>query len=203
MARQLTVVPLSRRLQPWLGIWVAAVARPGAATFDALGSRPDASALRGVAWVFAAALAGGLIDTAGQLIERTADTSLVDALLLAALLFSALLAALYLAAFAGCALVAARLLRGVANYGRITYIFASFSAPLLLIASVLAQLPGSRALLPALSVYWLGLYVVGLRAASRLSLPKAIVATLCALLALGGAWLGIAFLVGYSGILLP
>jgi hypothetical protein len=171
--------------------------------FDALASRPDARASTGVGWVFAAGLVAGLFDTAAQLLEGTAGTSLVDGLLLAAILLSALLAALYLLAFAGCAVGATRLLRGTASYGPLTYTFASFSAPLLLIASVLAHLPGSRALLLALYAYWLALSVVALRGASRLSLRKALVAASGALLAVGAAWLGIAFLVGYSGILLP
>ena len=203
MARQLTAVPLSQRLQPWLGIWVMAVTHPSATTFGALASRPDARASTGVGWVFAAGLVAGLFDTAAQLIEGTAGIALVDTLLLATILLSALFATLYLLAFAGCALGAARLLRGTASYGPLTYTFASFSAPLLLIASVLAHLPGSRALLLALYAYWLALSVVALRSASRLSLRKALVAALGALLAVGVAWLGIAFLVGYSGILLP
>jgi hypothetical protein len=203
MARQLTAAPLAKRLQPWLGIWVAAVARPSAATFGALASRPDVRVSTGVGWIFMAGLVAGLFDTAAQLIEGTANIALVDTLLLATILLSALIAALYLVAFAGCALGATRLLGGTARYGPLAYTFASFSAPLLLIASVLAHLPGSRALLLALYAYWLALSVVALRASSRLSLRKALVATLGALLAVGAAWLGVAFLVGYSGILLP
>jgi hypothetical protein len=203
MSRQLIAVPLSPRLESWLGVWFAAVARPSVATYQGLASRLDASARRGLAWVLMAGLAGGLIDTVAQLLAHPEEGVYVDGLLLVAIGLSALLATLYVAAFAACTYVTTRLLRAAVPYRRLAYLFSSLGAPLLLVGSVLARLPGARALLIVLYVYWLGLYFVALRAASELSAGKTFAALLGALLMLGLAWLGLAFLVGYSGILLP
>lgn len=153
--------------------------------------------------MFAAGLTGGVIDTLAQLLAQPDESTYADGLLLLAIALSALLATTYVAAFAGCAFVALRLLHAAVPYRRLAYLFSSLGAPLLLLSSVLARLPAARALLIVVYLYWMALYFLALRAASQLPAGKTIVALLGALLLLGSAWLGLAFLVGYSGILLP
>ena len=111
MSRQLIAVPLSPRLESWLGVWFAAVARPSVATYQGLASRLDASARRGLAWVLMAGRAGGLIDTVAQLLAHPEEGVYVDGLLLVAIGLSALLATLYVAALAACTYGTTRLLR--------------------------------------------------------------------------------------------
>jgi hypothetical protein len=123
--------------------------------------------------------------------------------LLALIPVAALIAVCSLAAFAWCAHNVARAFNGSGAYAQLTYVLAAISAPLLIIASILDQIPVARVLLVVLYLYWLAQYVVAIRAVSGLSRVKAIVVVLIALMMLGLVWLGIAFLVGYSGILLP
>jgi hypothetical protein len=179
------------------------VTRPSLATYAALALRPSAGAWRACAWVFAGGLLAGLIDSAPPLLAGVAAGAPVDALLLAAIPLSALIGVAVLAAFAGCVSLIVRLLRGGGSYGQLSYVFAAFSAPLLIVASVVALLPLSRALLIGLYLYWLALYVVAARGVAHLSRLRAVAAVLGALLITGAAWLAAAFLVGYWGILLP
>jgi hypothetical protein len=182
---------------------LAGLLRPSGATYAALADQSGANVRRASTWVLVAALAGGLIDTLAPFFGPIFERSYFDVLLLAAIPLSALIAVAYFVAFAGCIYAGARLLKGEKGFGRLVYAFAAFSAPLIVVASVLALLPQSRALLIALYLYWMALYVVATRAVGRLSLLKATAAVLAALLALGAAWLGIAFVIGYWGVLLP
>jgi hypothetical protein len=97
----------------------------------------------------------------------------------------------------------ARLFKGAGTYRQLAYVFAAFSAPLLIVASILDVIPQTRILLVGLYLYWIALYVVAVRAVNGLSALKAVAAVFGALLVLGCLWLAGAFLVGYFGLLLP
>ena len=80
---------------------------------------------------------------------------------------------------------------------------AAISAPLLIATSIVDQIPATRMFLVVLYLYWLAQYVMAIRAVNGLAWVKAIAAVCLGLLMLGLIWLGVAVLVGYSGILLP
>jgi hypothetical protein len=198
--------PTTISLPPPLSVrkaWLAALIRPSIANYEALGRLPSASVRRAYGWMFASGLIGGAIDSSGPLISELVERSYVDMLLLALIPVSSIIAMCYLAAFAGGAQGIARLFKGSGTYRQLVFVFAAFSAPLLIVASLLNLISLTRVLLIVLYIYWLGLYVVAVRAVNRLSRVKAIAAVLVALLILGFAWLGVAFLAGYWGLLLP
>jgi hypothetical protein len=154
-------------------------------------------------WIFVGGLIGGAIDSLAPFALELAERSYVDTLLLALISVSSIIAVLYVAIFAWCAQGMARLFKGAGTYRQLAYVFAAFSAPLLIVASILDVIPQTRILLVGLYLYWIALYVVAVRAVSGLSALKAAAAVFGALLILGCVWLAGAFLVGYSGLLLP
>ncbi|MEO7911236.1 MAG: hypothetical protein ABIV47_16450, partial [Roseiflexaceae bacterium] len=120
---------------------------------------------------------------------------------LALLPVTALIAVCSMAGFVWCTQTVVRIFKGAVTQAPLAYVLAAISAPLLLVASILDQIPAIRSVLIVLYFYWLAQYVAAIRAIHGLSLLQAIEATLLALLMLGVVWLGVAFLVGYSGIL--
>jgi hypothetical protein len=189
--------------RPARNVWLAALVRPSVAAYAALGQQPSASAWRAYVWVFVGALLSGAITLLAPAARQSVQAGYVDAFLPASLALSAIIAVCYLAAFAWCAQQLARLLKGSGSYGQLIFVCAAFSAPLLSAASILDLIPPARVLLVALYVYWLALYVVAVRAVHGISRLRAIVVVLAALVLLGAAWLGVAFMVGYWGLLLP
>jgi hypothetical protein len=185
------------------GVWLSALMRPSVAIYNVLGLQPRASLWRAYMWMFAAGLIGGAIDSLSPFVSQVVERSYVDTLLLALIPVSSIIAVFFLAAFTGCVQGLARLFRGSGTYKRLAYVYAAFSAPLLIVASILDLIPQTRFLLVVLYFYWIALYVVGLRAVNELSRAKAIAAVFLALLIVGLVWLGGAFLVGYWGLLLP
>ncbi|HEU5099597.1 MAG TPA: YIP1 family protein, partial [Roseiflexaceae bacterium] len=184
-------------------VWLGALVRPSVRRYAALGQQPRVSAWKAYLWVFAAGMIGGAINALSPFITQPADLRYVDLLLLALIPVSALLAAGALAAFAGCAQVIARLLKGTGTQRELAYVFAAFSAPLLIVASIVDLIPPARVLLIILYLYWMVLYVMAVRAVNGISRLKAAMAVLAALLILGLAWLGLAFIAGSWGVLLP
>jgi hypothetical protein len=181
---------------------LAALLHPSIATYTLLGQQ-RASIWRAYVLAFVSSLIGGAISSLAALESQLAAQRTLDVLLLALIPVAALIAVCSLAAFAWCAHNVARAFNGSGAYAQLTYVLAAISAPLLIIASILDQIPVARVLLVVLYLYWLAQYVVAIRAVSGLSRVKAIVVVLIVLMMLGLVWLGIAFLVGYSGILLP
>jgi hypothetical protein len=181
---------------------LATLLHPSIATYTLLGQQ-RASIWRAYMLMFASSLIGGAISSLAALESQLAAQRTLDVLLLALIPVAALIAVCSLAAFAWCAHNVVRAFNGSESYAQLAYVLAAISAPLLIIASILDQIPVARVLLVVLYIYWLAQYVVAIRAVSGLSRVKSIVVVLIALLLLGLVWLGIAFLVGYSGILLP
>jgi hypothetical protein len=181
---------------------LAALLHPSIATYTLLGQQ-RASIWRAYMLMFASSLIGGTISSLAALESQLAARQTFDVLLLALIPVAALIAVCSLAAFAWCAHNVVRAFNGSGAYAQLAYVLAAISAPLLIIASILDQIPVARVLLIVLYIYWLAQYVVAIRAVSGLSRVKSIVVVLIALLLLGLVWLAIGFLVGYSGILLP
>ena len=184
-------------------MWLAALVRPSMITYKALIQQPRISAWRSYAWVFAGSLIGATIDSLAPFESQLAERSSIDTLLLAMIPVSSLIAVCSLAAFAWCTQRVAQLFKGSGTYRQLIYAFAVFNPPLLVAGSILALIPMARVFLVILYIYWLGLYVVAVRAVNGISRAMAIAAVLLGLLILGFAWLGVAFLVGYWGLLLP
>jgi len=153
--------------------------------------------------MFAGSLIGSIIASLGPFGSQLIAQSAFDTLLLAMIPVAALIPVVGLAAFAWCAHTFARLFKGSGSYAALAYTLAAISAPLLIVTSIVDQIPGVRAALLIVYLYWLVQYILAIRAVSSVSWAKAIVAMLLALLLLGVVWLGVAILVGYSGILLP
>jgi hypothetical protein len=184
-------------------VWLGALMRPSVRRYAALGQQPRVSAWKAYMWVFAASMIGGTLNALTPFFGQPADRRYVDLLLLALIPVSALLATGALAAFAGCTQLLARLVKGTGTQRELAYVFAAFSAPLLIVASIVDLIPPARALLIVLYLYWMALYVMAVRAVNGISRIKAAMAVLAALLILGLAWLGLAFMAGSWGVLLP
>jgi hypothetical protein len=202
MARAVSANPSHQRGLSIYQDCLNALLHPSVATYRMLGQQ-GASVWHAHLLVFASAVIGGGIDSLKPLESQLVAQNSFDALLLALIPVSALIAVCSVAAFAWCAQNVARLFKGSGSYRQLTYVLAAISAPLLIISSILDQIPIARAALAIIYLYWLAQYVVAIRAINDLSRVKAIVTMLAALTTLGLIWLGIAFLAGASGILLP
>jgi hypothetical protein len=203
MSPELIATPPPAQVSSFGQIWLAALARPSVSSYAALGQQPRVSTWQAYIWVFTAGMIGGVINALSPFVGQPADRRYVDLVLLALIPISALIAVGALAAFAWCTQGVARLFNGSGTHRQLAYVFAAFSAPLLIVTSILDLIPLSRALLVVLYLYWMALYVVAVGAVNGISRVRAITAVLGALLILGVAWLGIAFMVGYWGVLLP
>jgi hypothetical protein len=191
--------------QPSLSVYrecLAALLRPSGSTYKMLGQQ------RVGVWhtymlMFAASLIGAAIASLAPFGSQLVAQGSLDALLLAMIPVTALISVCSLVAFAWCAQTVARFFKGSGVYAQLAYVLAAISAPLLIVTSIVDQIPAARMFLGVLYLYWLAQYVVAIRAVNGLTWVKAIAAVLLALLLLGLVWLGLALLVGYSGILLP
>jgi hypothetical protein len=191
--------------QPALSVYrncLAALLHPTIATYTMLGAQ-RVGVWRAYRLMFAGSLIGGVINSLAPLGSQLVEQGSLDVLLLAMIPVAALITVCALAAFAGCAQTIARMLKGSGAYAQLAYVLAAISAPLLIVASIVDQIPAARMLLVVLYCYWLAQYVMAIRAVNGLGWVKAIAAVLLGLLLLGLVWVGVAALVGYSGILLP
>lgn len=200
MSQVLSVHP---PVQPGRAVYrdcLAALLHPSLSTYSLLAEQ-HAGVWRAYALMFASSLIASLIGSLAALEAQLEAQRSLDTLLLALVPVTALIATCSLAAFAWCAHQIARFLSGSGAYAQLAYVLAAISAPLLVVASILDQIPVARIGLLALYLYWLAQYGLAIRAASGLPRLRASAATLLALLLVGAGWLGIAFLVGYAGIL--
>jgi len=181
---------------------LAALLHPSITTYRMLGQQ-RAGVWRAYLLMFASSLIAGAIDSLVPFESQVVGQSSVDVLLLALIPVTALMSVCSLAAFAWCAQNVARFFKGSAVYTQLVYVFATISAPLLIVDSIVDQIPVARIVLVVIYFYWLAQYVAAIRALNDLSRMKAIAAVFLALLMLGLVWIGVAFLIGYSGILLP
>jgi hypothetical protein len=182
--------------------FLAALLHPSIATYQRLGQQ-RASIWRAYMLMFASSLIGSVIESLAPLGSQLVAQSSLDVLLLALIPVAALIAVCSLAAFAGCVQNVARSFKGSGSYAQLTYVLAAISAPPLIVASILDQIPVARMLLIVVYLYWLVQCGLAIRAVNGLSRVAAIATMLLALLMLGLVWLGVAFLVARSGILLP
>jgi hypothetical protein len=202
MARALSANPSRQRVFSVCQDCLAALLHPSIATYRMLGQQ-GAGVWRAYLLIFASAVIGGGIDSLKPLESQLVARNALDTLLLALIPVTALIAACSMAAFAWLAQHVARSFKGSGSYPQLLYALAAISAPLLIISSMLDQIPVARTVVAVIYLYWLAQYVVAVRAIHDLSRVKALATTLVALLILGLIWLGVAFLVGASGILLP
>jgi hypothetical protein len=144
-------------------------------------------------------LSAGIVNTLGALLTSSPATRYFDLGLLGAIPVFALLITCYWALFVACAHMGARLLKGRGTYTRLAYVFASFSAPLLIAVSLLSLIPRLNPFLLIVYLYWLGLYVVGLQAVQQVSRIKAFFIVLMTLVVLGSGMVGAVVLISYLG----
>lgn len=194
MLQELLANALAPRVRTSGAIWLAALTRPSLAGFAVLSQERDIGAARSYAWVLAGALIGAAIQSLPPLEAQLVADGSIDPLLVAFIPIAALIVAAYLTVFTWCAQRAARLLKGSGSYRQLANLFAAFSAPLLIVASVLDLIPPARLLLVVVYGYWFALYVLAIRAVNGLSAAKALAAALLALLALGAVGLAAVFL---------
>jgi len=180
-----------RPVFPWARIWLAAVTRPTVATYQELARQPHVGSLDAWIWLFASSFLSGVLVSLGPVFVR-ARPAFDQGLALAVFTIIAVLA---WAIFAVCIQGIARLFKGGGTYQSLIYVFAAFSAPLMLLASGLSLVPHSGLVLIALYLYWLALYSVAARGAHQFSWLKAVGAVLLSLMLLSGALLGLGLLV--------
>jgi hypothetical protein len=181
---------------------LAALLHPSLSTYSLLGQQ-RAGVWRAYLLIFASSVIASLIGSLAALGAQLEAQRSLDTLLLALIPVTALIATCSLATFGWCAYQIARSLKGSGTYAQLAYVLAAIGAPLSVVASIMDQIPVARIGLIALYLYWLAQYGLAIRAVSGLPRLRAITAMLLTLLLLGIGWLGIAFLVGYTGILMP
>jgi hypothetical protein len=170
----------SQRSAPWLRIWQKALTQPTVTTYqDLIGWAGDGARETWI-WLFASSLISGLLISLEPLFTGASQT--LDFGLALAIPIFAIIAVLVWWLFAGCMHFTARPLKGTGAYANLIYLFAAFSAPLMLLASVLSLVPRSGPLLIGLYLYWLALFVVATQAVHRFSRVRAVVSVLVALL---------------------
>jgi hypothetical protein len=181
----------------WLGIWLGALTRPSKATYVRL-ARQHATTRSAYSWIVVGSLVGGLGTSVGPLLVQLTQNQSLDVMLLLAIPLYAILVVLFWGMFAGCAQLAARLFRGKGTHRELSYAFATFSAPLIIVFSILSLVPQTGIPLLLLYLYWIVLYIIAIQAVNQFSLLRAIGSGLIALLLtllVGGAL--------YSLVLLP
>jgi len=179
-----------------------ALLHPSITTYQKLGQQ-RASVWHAYMLMFASSLIGSMIESLAPIGSQLVAQGSLDTLLLAMIPIAAVIAVCSLVAFAWCAHIVARSFKGSGSYAQLTYVWAAISAPLLIAASILDQIPAARIFLVVFYLYWLAQYAISIRAVNGLSWVKTIATMLLALLLLGSVWLGVAFLVARSSILLP
>src|SRR5262245_38394644 len=150
-----------------VGIWARAVFRPSVVTYQRLFPQPYPSLRIAHTWILISALIGGLIASIEPLLAPLTRQEPFDTGLLLAIPIYAVIATLSWAIFVACVQGVARVLKGAGTYSQIACTCATFSAPLIVVASVLASLPWSSIPSLCLYIYWLILYIIALRAVNQ------------------------------------
>ena len=189
----------AKYLPPWSKTWLVATTRPFLTTYQSRLQSEGAELQHAFVWIVLSAMTGGTVNALGSLLTQSPANQYFDLGLLIAIPAFALLIAGYWALFAGGTYLVARLLKGQGTYRRLAYVFASFSAPLLIVVSVLSLMPRLNMLLLLVYLYWFGLYVVSLQAVQQVSRLKAFFIVLITFLGMSSCMLGIIVLVDYLG----
>ena len=187
----------AKYLPPWSKLWLVATTRPSLVTYRSHLPRESTGVRHAFLWILLSGVLGGTANVLGSLLTSSPQNQYFDAGLLIAIPLLALLIAFQWAIFVGCTHVGARLLKGKGTYGRQAYVFATFSAPLLMVVSVLSVIPSLNILLLAVCLYWFGLYVLGLQAVQQISRLKALLVVLMTFVVLSCVFLGGLVLAGY------
>ena len=186
----------------WLGAWRAALTQPSVATYADLLLDPRMSLGRAAAWLFTASLLAYLL---GILIQATVfPSTLVDVIREASetgpqgfqatpsvLLIISLACTPFMAAmFLGTYLLGFSLLHFIASalgsqgsYAELVYAHAAYLAPLTLLTTLLGMIPLVQCVTLPLGLYSLGLQLMALKAATRMTWGR-VMAVLAAVLVL-------------------
>jgi hypothetical protein len=183
MSNNIATAPQIPETSPsWRGIWLSALLRPSAATYARLARQPRASMRSAYTWIAICSLVGGLSTGLGAVLTQLAQNQPLDGGLVLAIPLYALLVVLFWGMFAGCAQLAARLFKGAGTHKELSYAFATFSAPLIVVFSLLSLVPQMGIPLLLLYLYWIVLYVLAIKAVNQFSLLRALSSGLIALL---------------------
>ena len=199
MSSEVTTAPHVSGTSPaWTAIWLSALTKPSAATYQRLAQEPRATTRSAYTWMAIGALVGGLSSGLVTLLTQLTQSEPLDAGLLVAIPLYALLVVLFWAIFAGSAQLIAHLFKGTGTYKQLSFVFAAFSAPLTIVFSLLSLVPQTGIPQILLYLYWVVLYILAIRAVNQFSFIRALGSGLIALL--------VTFLVGgmaYSLVLMP
>lgn len=199
MSHKSVAAPQFRDAAPsWTEIWLSGLFRPSIATYARLARQPRASMRSAYTWIAISSLAGGIGTALGALFSQLAQGQPPDGGLLLAIPLYMILVVFFWAMFAGCAQLAAGLFKGAGTHKELSYAFATFSAPLIIVFSILSLVPQMGIPLLLLYLYWIVLYVLAIKAVNQFSLLRAVGSGLIALLLtllVGG--------VAYALVLLP
>jgi uncharacterized membrane protein len=189
----------------WLGAWRAALTQPSVATYADLLLDPRLSLRRAAAWLFTASLLSYLL---GILIQATVfPSTLVDVIREASatgpqgfqatptflLIFSLVCTPFMAAGFLATYLISFALLHFIASalgsqgsYTELVYAHAAYLAPLTLLSTLLGMIPVVQCLTLPLALYSLGLQLMALKAATRMTWGRviAVLAVVLVLIAL-------------------
>jgi len=195
----------------WLGAWRAALTQPSVATYTDLLLDPRLSLGRAAAWLFTASLLAYLL---GVVLQATLfPGTLVDVIREASetgpqgfqatpgvlLIFSLACTPFMAAMFLGTYLLGFALLHFIASalgsqgsYAELVYAHAAYLAPLTLLGAILGMIPVVNCLTLPLGLYSIGLQLLALKAATRMTWGRviavlAVVLVLITLVAVIGA----------------
>jgi uncharacterized membrane protein len=194
----------------WLGAWRAALTRPSVATYTDLLLDPRMSLRRAAAWLFTCSLLAYLLGlllqatvfpgTLAEVISEASQTGPLEfqatpaVLLLLSLACMPFMAAMSLATYLlGFALLhfTASALGSQGSYTELVYAHAAYLAPLTLLTTLLGMIPLVQCATLPLALYSLGLQLMALKAATRMTWGRviavlAVVLVLITLLAVVG-----------------
>ena len=164
-------------LGSWIDVWIKAATRPVVATFEAIAKDLNRTSTRAYGWVFVASVIGIVVQVVA--VQLAASSLLPGTLLMCGLLpLVPFFLVLGLAIGGGITHGLARRLGGSGTYSQLIYAYAAYSAPLVLIGTVLGALPAPLlvSLYFGLIIYGLVLEVVALKAVHQIGWARAIAA---------------------------
>ena len=185
----------------WIQAWTTALTRPSVAAYEALLRDPKAGMGRAVAWILVSSLVSyGIIGGIQALLLRTtlapaylrgfeqgagrAVQSLpafASSLWIAALCFIPIAVAAFLIGqlfYAGILHFTASALGSQGTYGGLTYAIAAYTAPFTLLSSLLGLIPVVNCLTLPMGLYTIGLHLLAVKAATRMSWGRTIASIL-------------------------
>lgn len=180
------------RSYTWLQAWTMALTRPSVAVYEALLQDPRAGMTRAIVWLLGSALVSyGIVGVIQALLVRSAFApaylrgleqgagQAAESLpAIASMLWIAVLCLIPLGAaatvigqllYAGILHFTTSALGSQGSYGDLTYAIAAYTAPFTLLSSLIGLVPIVNCLTMPLSLYTIGLHLLAVKAATRLS----------------------------------